>query len=261
MSRSSSSKLVRFLAAAAIAAGAAAPATGESISIRADPWLPYSGAGRNPPAGYMIDAARSIARANGHTIDYANMPWADALEAVRAGTFDCVVGAARDDAEDFMFPAVSWGKSQNAFFTLADSKWRYTGIDSLADVRLVVIDGYSYSEELDAYVEAHRDDGKLVVVSSVGRAAINAVSKLVTDKADVFVENVNVMRQTLAALQMTDRIVDRGSLDEITDVYIACTPATPRGRMLADLFSEGLKKLRASGELKQILDRYGLADW
>ncbi len=236
-------------------------AQADVISIRADPWLPYNGVGGAQPVGYMIEAAELIASANGHTIQYANMPWDDALNAVRKGEHDCVVGAAHDDANDFMFPTVSWGKSQNAFFGMAESSWRYRDAESLASVRLAVIEGYSYSDELDAYIEAHSGDGKVIVINGIRRATMNAVSQLVSRKADAFVEDVNVMQQTLNTMAMTDRVINLGTLDELTDVYIACTPAKPNGKVLATMFSDGMSKLRSSGELKKILDRYGLKDW
>jgi polar amino acid transport system substrate-binding protein len=237
------------------------PIAAETISIRADPWLPYSGLGSKAPSGYMVDLARKIAAANGDTIDYANMPWADAKSAVRKGESDCVVGAARGDARDFVFSDAVWGRSQNAFFGLAESHWRFDGMQSLESIKLAVIEGYAYTDELDAYIEAHRNDGKVVVVGGIRRVAMNAVSQLVKKQADVFVEDVNVMQQTLSDLQMTDRVVNLGTLGKLSDIYIACTPAKPRGKVLAKMFSDGLLKLRASGELQKILDGYGLRDW
>lgn len=64
---------------------AASSARADTISIRADEWLPYNGATSRNPAGYMIEMADAIAKANGHTIDYRTMPWKDALEATRKG--------------------------------------------------------------------------------------------------------------------------------------------------------------------------------
>lgn len=254
-----SSKLRCLLAALAFCSTQTVHA--EQITIRADPWLPYNGVAGKPPAGYMIDAAEQIAKANGHTIQYANMPWDDALAAVRAGQHDCVVGAAHDDAEGFAFPTLSWGRSQNAFFAMTGNPWRYAGVASLAGVRLAMIEGYSYSDELDAYIEAHANDGKVIVINGIRRATINAVSQMAAGKADVFVEDVNVMRQTLDEMAMTERVENHGNLDELTDVFIACTPARPQGAVYATMFSEGLARLRASGELAKILARYGLKDW
>jgi len=239
----------------------ASAAAADSITIRADPWLPYNGVGNRPPAGYMLDFATRIAQANGHTIQYSNMPWDAALVAVRKGELDCVVGAAKDDAEDFEFPTASWGKSSNAFWGMAESTWRYTGMESLDQIKLIVIESYSYSEELDAYIEKHADDGKLVVVKPIRRAAMTAISNLVARKADAVVEDINVMRQTLKDMAMEDRVIQLGELDELTDVYIACTPAKPRGKQYAQMFSAGLEKLRSSGELQKILNNYGLTDW
>jgi ABC-type amino acid transport substrate-binding protein len=82
-----------------------ASALADTISIRADEWLPYNGPQSKKPAGYMIEAAEKIAAANGHTIKYATMPWDDAVAAVRRGAHDCVVGALKADAEGFAFPA------------------------------------------------------------------------------------------------------------------------------------------------------------
>lgn len=233
----------------------------EVISIRADPWLPYNGVGRQKPDGYMIDLAKRIAQTNGHTVDYNNMPWDDAIAAVRKGEYDCVVGAAKDDAEDFAFPAESWGKSNNAFWGMAETTWRFTGIDSLERIRLIALEGYSYSESLDPYIEAHANDGKVMVINPIRRAANTAVSNLVARKAEVFVEDINVMQQTLRGMQMEDRVINLGALDELTDVYIACTPSKPRGAEYAKMFSDGIKTLRKSGELQKILDNYGLVDW
>ena len=42
---------------------------------------------------------------------------------------------------------------------------------------------------------------------------------------------------------------------------IARTPADPRGRADADMYSAGIDALRARGELAAILAKYSLSDW
>jgi polar amino acid transport system substrate-binding protein len=251
---------IRFLLVAACLAFSAS-AWAYDITIRADSRMPYRGPQNGQSAGYMIDLARKIALASGHTVNYANMPMRDALFAVRKGEFDCVVGVTREDAADFIFSDLSWGKSQNAFYAMTETSWRYNGLQSLESVRLAVVDGYSYSPELDAYIAAHRRDGSVVVVNNIRRPAISAVSQVATKKADVFVEDFMLMRQTLHTMQMTDRVVKVGVLDTPSDLYLACTPANWRGKEFAKVFSEGLAKLRDSGELQPILDQYAIKDW
>lgn len=255
------SRLLSALAALA-ALAIASSAVGAEIRIRSDEWLPYNGPSTLNPPGYMIELADAIAKANGHTIQYSHLPWDDAIAAVRAGTYDCVVGAMVSDAEDFAFPASSWGRSDNQFFVLEGTTWRYTGIDSLASVRLAVIEGYSYGDEIDAYIEQHKDDpARIQVVSSQGRAVINAISRIVTRKVDALIEDGNVANSAIGRLQLTGRIIPAGSTGDVNDIYIACTPADPRGRTYADMFSAGIDQLRASGELATILGKYSLSDW
>jgi polar amino acid transport system substrate-binding protein len=234
----------------------------DTITIRSDPWLPYNGVGNQAPAGYMIELARLIAEAEGHEIDYRNLPWDDALAAVREGRFDCVVGATRGDAPDFAFPANAWGQSQSVFFAMADSGWRWNGVESLEGKRLAVIEGYAYGEGIDAYIEQHKaDPARVVVVNSVGRAAVAAVSNLVGRRADIWVENRFVGVDTLTKLELAERIVERGALDAPEDVFIGCTPADPRGARYAEMFSDGIARLRSEGKLAEVLARYGLRDW
>lgn len=241
----------------------AASARADVITIRADEWLPYNGSSQMKPPGYMIDMAIAIAKANGHTVDYRNLPWENALEAARAGQIDCVVGAYKSDAEDFMFPEASWGKSGNVFWVLAESKWRFADIASLDGVRVGVAEGYSYGEELDAWIEEHKaDSGKVMVVPVIGRAIVRLLARLIGKHVDTIVEDSNVMAYALEQARMEEgRIVSAGELGEAEDVYIACTPANPRGRQYADMFDRGTAQLRRSGQLAQILDQYNLEDW
>jgi len=207
----------------------------DEIRIRADPWLPYSGRSDMNPAGYMVEMAQAIAKANGHTIEYRTLPWANALELVRAGSADCVVGAYKSDAEGFEFPAGGWGPSGNLFWGLAETTWRYTGPASLADVRIGVIEEYSI---------------------------VRLMARLIGKRIVAFVEDQSVLAYAVEQAQMDPaRIISLGQAGEVEPVYIACTPAHPRGRTYADMFDQGIAELRKSGKLKQILDAYNLKDW
>jgi len=251
----------RLLALVGLSLGAGS-ACADTISIRADEWLPYNGSTLQTPPGYMIEMAKQIAAANGHTIDYSTLAWADALDAVRNGNNDCVVGALKSDAEGFQFPALAWGMSQNKFFALNDRTWRYEGLESLSKVRLAVIEDYSYDEAIDAYVQANKGDGsKIVMIKPIGRAVVNLISNLVAKKADVMIEDVNVANQSIARLGMVGRVIPVGDATEPGEIYVACTPAKPRGKEFAEMFSKGTAEMRKSGELAKILAKYSVADW
>lgn len=241
----------------------ATPALADDIRIRADPWLPYSGSSEMNPAGYMVEMAKAIAEANGHTIDYRTLPWTNALDAVRAGKADCVVGAYKSDAEDFAFPDVGWGVSGNMFWGLAEQKWRFDGLASLDTAKIAVLEDYSYGDELDGYIKAHAADAaRLEVVPAVGRGVVRLLARVIGRRVVAIIEDRNVLAYALEESKMeAGRVISLGKAGELENVYIACTPADPRGQEYADMFGKGTAQLRASGKLAEILGRYNLKDW
>lgn len=237
------------------------PAVAGVITIRSDEWLPYNGGSNLKPPGYMIEMADSIAKKNGHEIEYRVLLWDDSLEAVRKGLTDCVVGAYKSDAEDLVYPKKPWGRSAQNFYGFEELKWQYDGPESLGKVRVGVAADYSYGD-LDPYIEANKaDPTKIVVVPKLGRVIVRLIAQVVSRRIEVFVEDANVARSGLAQAGISDRIVSKGSVGELNDVYIACTPAGTRGQELVDMFDQGIDQLRSSGELEKILAKYGLKDW
>lgn len=232
----------------------------DTISIRADEWFPINGVPDSDKPGYMIEMASAILAKHGHTVDYKTMPWERSLDQVRKGNFDCVVGAYRDDAPDFIFPELSWGLIETSFYVKKGSPWRYQNMDSLKDVSVATIGGYAYSEEFDAYVEAFKSSSKVQVINA-NNALEQNIKKLLAGRVDTLVESDLVMIAKLDEMGMSDQIETAGLLNEAENMYIACSPAKPESAKLVKQLNAGLIELRQSGELKKILRKYGLKDW
>ena len=143
-----------------------------TVSIRADEWFPINGVPGSGKPGYMIELAQVILKEHGYTVDYKTMPWERSLNEVRKGSFDCVVGAYKDDAPDFVFPGIPWGKIESTFYVKKGASWKFTGMDSLSKVKVGTIGGYAYSDEFDAYVEASQS-GSMVQVMKGNNALRN----------------------------------------------------------------------------------------
>lgn len=247
--------LLCLLLLLAVSAGA------ETITIRADNWPPFNGNPKDAKAGYMIEVLREIYAPLGHKIDYQLMSWDDSLTSVRKGQFTAVVGASRDDAPDFVFPQESLGTSMNTFFVLGKSNWLYSEIAALPKIKLGVIEDYAYSDELDAYIKANKKGGK-VLVSRGEEALALLINKLQSGKVDVVVEDASVMLYALMKLGMPPgQIKAAGSPQDSQTLYVAFAPGNPTSKVYAQQFDEGIRKLRASGKLQQILTRYNLSDW
>lgn len=230
----------------------------DSISIRADEWFPMNGAPGAAQPGYMIELAEKIFASNDHSIDYKVMPWERALDKVRTGDFNCVVGAYKEDAPGFIFPQEQWGMDDTAFYVSADSKLKLADLNALLKYKVGVVQGYAYGGELDVLIT----NSPAVFKSIGGKDALDKnIKKLLNNRLDVVLESVAVMEAKLKQMGASDKVTVGGALDQPTEMYIACSPNHPKSKDYIQMIDEGTKKLRASGELAKILDKYGLKDW
>ena len=63
-------------------------------------------------------------------------------------------------------------------------------------------------------------------------------------------------------LKNNDQAVAKAGCLSGEPIYFGISPTLgDQGRAMAAKFDAGIKAMRASGELKVILDKYGLADW
>lgn len=228
------------------------------VTIAADPWCPHNCTAGSPDEGYAVDIAREAFALSGIKVQYVNMSWARALQQTESGHIDAVVGAFVSDAPNFVFPDQASGYSRTALFTNPESDWQWEGIESLQDQTLMVINGYSYSPEIDAYVDRHKDDPARVLVLS-GTSPLNrAIELLEQGRSDVFPEDQAVMNWTIR--NSDHSIVPRqAAMIYESPFYIAFSPAKSDSPKLSKLLSQGIIKLRESGKFEQILAPYGLS--
>lgn len=234
-------------------------ASADVIEIRSDIWLPYVGEADSDARGYMIEMAEAIAAKHGHTINFELIPWEDALNKVRHGDANCVVGAAIRDAPDLLFARSSWGKASYHFWGRAGTVWRYSGIPSLTAIKFTVNEYYSYDDALDDYIAANRTDKRRVLEVS---EKAQAIAQLIDGKTDAYLDDPNEFIYALvkAGIDPTG-LISLGEGRSAEDVHIACTPGKPYGRQLAEMFDAGTDELRSSGKLAEILARYSMKDW
>lgn len=232
--------------------------TPRTITIAADPWCPHNCKAGSDHEGYMIDITREAFARAGIEVKYVNMSWARAVQLAREGHMDAVVGALPADAPDFVFPEEAIGHTTVALYTHPDNNWQYTGVDSLAGVILLAINGYAYSPELDAYITRYQDDPDRVWILSGPAPLGRAIELLYKRRSDVFPEDRFVMAWELAQGGNARELRLAAVLHE-SPLYVAFSPASNESPRLAALLSEGTRALQDSGRADQIFGRYGLS--
>ena len=128
----------------------------DEITLGADIWPTFNGEPGSESPGYMIEVAQKVFKAKGHTVNYKEVPWTRAIVTCRKGGITGVVGAAVGDAEDFVFPTESLGMLENFAFVLKDSTWKYDGADSLAKVKIGLIQDYDYGKKVMNYLKKNK---------------------------------------------------------------------------------------------------------
>jgi polar amino acid transport system substrate-binding protein len=236
----------------------------ESITIVADTWCPYNCNPESPHQGFIIDIAKKAFAKHNIEVKYIVLPWTQAINETRKGKYTAIIGAAIGDAPDFIFPKTSQGFMQNSFYVKKSANWKYTGIKSLNNIILGAIADYSYSDELDNYIRKYRlDPAKLSMMSGDDALGIN-LSMLKRNKIGAILEEKYVMSYYLSMHNMKGDIQEAGALptSENNNLYIAFSPKDKKSaRRYAEILSQETTKMRESGELKEIMDIYGLDDW
>jgi len=236
------------------------PAWSQTVTLVADEWPPFNKSG-DKEQGYMIDLAREAFAMEGMSVEYVVLPWKRAIMGVRKGLYDGLVGATRTEVPDFVFPEEELAINYLSFFVTVESSWQFEGVDSLEYVTLAVTAGYDYRDWLNDYITLHKGD-EYRIQTMFGHHPIERNLKLLlSGRVDVIVDNAASIRYTARQISCQDqiRLAGKGTLPAY--LYIAFSPQNTDSERLAEYLSVGLRRLRSSGRLSSILERYGLKDW
>ena len=233
-------------------------ATADTITIVADNWCPYNCEPNSLEPGYGIEISEHVFEVAGHEVKYEILPWDAAIQKVREGKYNSVIGASKEDAPDFVFPEEEFGISKVVFFAKKGSSWRFEGLQSLSKVKIGLVKNYSYGQELDKFFQENQN----MVQYAYGDDpySIN-IKKLLEGKIDVTVEDPYVILLKAKRMGVGDQIIKVGEFGSGQKLYIAFSPVITKSKEYAAILTKGIKKLRDSGELDKILAKYGLEDW
>ncbi len=238
-----------------------AGASAATVTVGGNIWMPYTGDAGSDHPGYCVEILKAVFEAAGYEVKYQSEPLARVSADVLAGRIDVMASADKGDCPGCYFPSRSIGDELNAFYVRKDDPWKYRGVASLKDVRLGVINGYSYDNGvLDEYI---KNAGMPAVQSASGNEALQTnISKLMAGRLDTIAVNDDVMRNSLGQPALVNAgLVSAGNLGDAEELYPAFAPDNPLSGKYKQIWDEGIEKLRLSGKLKEILARYNLVDW
>ncbi|WP_435793751.1 substrate-binding periplasmic protein [Neptuniibacter pectenicola] len=232
----------------------------EQILIAADRWCPFNCEPGPELPGFMVEVAQRVFAKQGYDVKYIEMNWSRAIQEARKGNVNAIMGGFKSDAPDFVYPEEELAVLGNAFFVRKESDWTYEGLESLKNVQLGAILGYDYGDELRGYIQESNADS-VTMLNGDYHSLSQGIKLLNKRRIDVIIEVEPVFWYTADQLGLSDQFKFTGKMVQPEKAYIAFSPALKKSTQHADLLSDGIRKLRASGELLTILAKYGLKDW
>ena len=229
----------------------------KTITIAADEWCPINCTPESYKEGVGIELARAVFEPLGYTVKYVVMPWARALEEVRKGTIDAVVGANTSDDNTLLFPKAAIYTIDDSYYVKKGSPITFYGVESLAKYKIGIIKDYGYNEEIMKLIERQHKKPGMIQETSGEDALQQNIRKLMAGRIDVLVESSAVMSYVVNQLQLDDKIVPIGFTRQ-GKVYLAFSPALARSKQLVAEYEAGIAKLRKEKRLGEIYTPYGL---
>ncbi|BAK76700.1 extracellular solute-binding protein family 3 [Pseudogulbenkiania sp. NH8B] len=230
-----------------------------SIRLASDNWCPYICAQDSTiTGGFMVELTGQIVSAAGYRLESLLMPLNRAMTLAEERDIDGVYAAPIDDRLVLSRPLAF---SRACFYTLQHSTWRYTGQASLRTVPLGVIADYGYDGgAFDAYLQARRHAAASLLDFNRGQnAGETNLNKLLTGRYPVAVEHEAVMRHLVLRQKIPpDRVRNAGCLEGRLKLVIGIGKNNPRGRQLIRAIDDGMRKIRASGQLDRLREKYHL---
>ncbi len=231
-------------------------AMADTIVIVGDAWCPYNCTDQKNP-GFIVKLAQTIFEKSGHTIEYSLVPWKRAKLGIIEGSYDGIVGMAKNDETEhlYIFPSVEIVESQFCFYAANDSQWKYTGIPSLENERLGVINGYGYDAEgtpIENYLKNNKKTNRVLAVSG-DEPLRQIIEMILLDRLSVVIEDCRVMDYTLDQMAYQSRLKKVGCLENVDKVHIAFSAKNPHSDQYAKILSDGIKELKKTGEYDRIV--------
>lgn len=230
----------------------------QTLKLRADAWMPINGDPASDRPGYAIEIARAVFEPAGIKVDYQIMSWTDALKASRAGEIDGVIGANRTEGQGLLLPQEEISNPVMCLLTLPKSAWTFQNAASLSGRRIGCIESYSYWEFLDQFIKTHPQQ---TTIFKGDDPLKDGIEHLLQGKIDVLPEALPVFAWKVKQLGQPMSAFRIAYTQPGDPAFIALSPKTPGAKEKIALIDAGIRRLRASGELKKILERYGVGDW
>lgn len=229
------------------------------LRIGADPWCPYNCASSDKNKGYLVDIAVQVYESQGYKVVYGNLPWRRAFLEINTNHLDAVIGVVEGNKENLLLNKMPLGIDETVIVVRKNEMFTYSGPQSLQSKQIGVITNYTYDNngELDTFLNQLKSSNPSSINVLFHEDALNSLYFMLLDKRiDLFLENRVIARYTAQQQGLLNKVdfIDTSASDNIYFGF----KNNEKGRALANMLDEGIKKMMANGQLDELKLLYGL---
>jgi len=217
----------------------------------ADPWPPFADE-NNPSDGLSLEIIRAAFQTQGYEISILYVPWARAINGVKAGVYDILPTAWKNkDRMEFLHFSAPYLQNSIKFIKRAEDDFVYNGIESLAGKTIGVIRGYAYGQEFSKATNFKKEDANDLFTN---------IQKLLSDRIDLTVED-EIVAFSIIKEENPDFLSEITFLSPpltIENLYVSVGFAHPEHEEIINAFNKGLAIIKENGVYKQIIRKYGV---
>lgn len=227
------------------------------VSLVADNWCPQHCQSDRRYKGYIVEIVSQALQIEGVPFNIVYRPWLRALRETEQGRFDGLLTPTVIGYPQFNYHRVPVGYQQYCFYTKADSQWQYKKPSDLQGKRVAHLKESGFGA-LDAYLAANRKTIQVQEFAGSNDVSGRMFDFLGANRTDMVIMTTDVYDFAKRTGGMHGAFKRAGCLANEA-LAVGLSKSDPkRALWIAARLDSGIGKLRQSGQLKNILDEYGI---
>lgn len=208
-----------------------------------------------------MEVVQKVFAASPYDVSYKHvMSWNRAMDQVKRGEADAIVFSFYEssDKQYFVIPKATLAVDSGTNFVLLNSnKWRFKDAASLNQLRYIGV--YKNTVWADPEVAKFESDNPGKFVYLHGENIVDRAFDMIRrGRIDAWEDSEVLLNYYMFRNGITDMRIESKEYGKPHTGTMLFSSKTPRAQEYAKFFSQGVEKLRRSGELAKILARYGL---
>ena len=226
-------------------------ARADTITGAGDPWPPFLDPD-HPQQGVAIAIAKEAFKTQGHDLEFTFVPWARAIDGVKTGSYDVLIGTWWTEARtEFLKYSEPYLTNEIKFIKRKGDPFEFEGLDSLAGKTVGTVRGYGYGDDF-----ANADS----FTRSPAARLVTNVRKVANNRLDLALEDELVARSLITeedpALMEKVEFTENALSSE--GLHVTSGLANSGHAMIIEAFNKGFETIKANGTFDRILEENGL---